>query len=1169
MDRNIEQFVTRWAASSAAERENKDLFLTELCDVIGVPHPNAATGDLDLDTYVFERKVCFPAENGVVPTGRIDLYKEGCFLLEAKQGSSPLSKKIGSARRSTAQWNIIMEEAYGQALGYAKCFDRPPPFLIVCDIGHCFDIYCSFDGSTVYRPYNGTQGYRFYLSDLEKHAATLRHVMTEPFKLDYSRHAARITRDVAGHLADLAKALEKSGHPSDEVATFLMRCIFTMFAEDVELLPAGTFSKAIEDIWIPHPEQFAKGVESLWKCMNEGSQFGFLGRLLRFNGGLFRDSKALPLDRNSLRILLEAAKCNWSEVEPAIFGTLLERAIDPRERHRLGAHYTPRAYVERLVRPTIEEPLRAQWDIVRAEIADILSTKVGERVAFSVADGADLTLVERKYIKRANAGKRGAETSILNRAREKVNAFHKKLCETRVLDPACGTGNFLYVTLAIFRQLEDEVLRMLGVLGEPQEMLRADRIRVTPAQFLGIEVKRWAKEIAELVLWIGYLQAHFKTYGKGMPVPEPVLQDYKNIENRDAVLAWDQVVQRVDKQGRPVTRWDGETMKTSPITGELVPDEKETIPVMDYINPRKAAWPEADYIIGNPPFIGNKRMRTVLGDGYVEALRRAHDDVPDTTDYVMYWWNHAAQLLTRGDTKRFGLISTNSITQTFSRRVVEQHMGGDSAMSIVFAIPDHPWVDSQTSAAVRIAMTVVQSQSGEGTLAKVTREQSENEHSEVEFDVRTGTINPDLTLGVRTTELAPLRSNSRLGFRGITLVGDGFILEPGDALNRSATVKNLVGARALLGTGPQRRVIDLYGLDNDSAKEKHPAEYQRLHDRVRPARLQQKRAAYADQWWIFAEPRGGLRQAVKGLRRYIATVETSRHRWFSFVSGNDLPEQTLIAIALDDAFFFGVLESKAHVTWSRLLGARLGVGNDLRYTLARCFDTFPFPVCPELQKKRIQKCAEALDAHRKRRQAEHPGLTVTEMYNVLSKMREGRSLTEKERGIHENGLVSVLGQMHDDLDAAVGDAYGWPRNIDDEQILKKLVTLNAERATEERKGQFRWLRPEVQNPEEVQTKKQRVTAAAGDSEESVPPSGPALIWPKTLAEQLTVVRDRLVFSARVWSKGEMASRFTKAPPEEVAEVLDALVSLGLVVTYEATNGRRWMVPAPASSHMAA
>ena len=408
-----------------------------------------------------------------------------------------------------------------------------------------------------------------------------------------------------------------------------MRCLFTMFAEDVGLLPENCFKGLLEEAR-QTPDLLTRLVPGLWRVMNTGGFSAEIrGDVLRFNGGLFAEQRVLPLEKKQIELLVEAAAANWKDVEPAIFGTLLERALDPRERHKLGAHYTPRAYVERLVHPAIMEPLRDEWTDTQAAAA----------------------MLDR-------SGKRKDAVA-------EIKAFHARLCKIHVLDPACGSGNFLYVTLEHLKRLEGEIFNALEELGETQLRLEETGVTVDPHQMLGLESNPRAARIAEAVLWIGYLQWHFRTRGDVSP-PEPVLRDFHNIENRDAVLEWHKVEYVLGEDGKPVTRWDGRTKKKHPVTGEEVPDEEARVPLERYVKPRKAVWPEADFIVGNPPFIGAASMRQALGDGYVEALRSTYPELPSSTDYVMYWWHKAAELTRSGEVRRFGLITTNSIRQTFN-----------------------------------------------------------------------------------------------------------------------------------------------------------------------------------------------------------------------------------------------------------------------------------------------------------------------------------------------------------------------------------------------------------------------------------------------------------------------------------------------------------------------
>jgi len=1125
----LDSFIARWSKSAGAERANKDHFVLDLCEALDLPKPEPTTGDPEEDRYVFEHDAKILHEGGKITVGKIDLFKDGSLILEAKQGSHDKSKKRGTARRDSAAWYIEMRDAFGQALGYARTQKKPPPFIIVADIGYCFDLYASFDGTTHYTAFPEPHDSRIFLKDLAKHRDLFRAIFLEPHSLDPSLRAARVTREVAEHLAELAKWLEAKKHPSELVAKFLMRCLFTMFAEDVGLLPDHLFTNAIEKYWLPNPRGFVGGVESLWKAMNEGGNF-LVGKLLHFNGGLFREPVALPLDAEGLKRLLEAAKCNWADVEPAIFGTLIERALNPRERHALGAHYTPRAYVERLVRPTIEEPLRADWDVVQAEVRQLVA-----------------------------AGKEEA-------AKKAVRAFHQKLCSIRVLDPACGSGNFLYVSLDLFKRLEGEVLGMLAGLGETQKLLHMETVRVTPAQFLGIEIKPWAKEIAELVLWIGYLQWHFKTYGKSLPVPEPVLQDYKNIECRDAVLAYDRVEVVYGLKGKPMMRWDGVTNKQDMVTGQNVPDENAKANSYKYINPRKAEWPSTDFIIGNPPFIGNKRMRQILGDGYVDALRLARPEVPETAEYVMYWWDQAAELIRRRDIRRFGLITTNSITQTFNRKVVQRHLESVPPLSIRFGIPDHPWVENADGAAVRIAMTVAEFGQNEGIVLDVQDDQEllDSDGSvSVKLQARSGLVHADLSIGVNTKRCVPLQANRPLCLQGCKLVGDGFLINPAKRQSflrnqplSASFMPHYICGSDIMKVPKEKYVIDFYGLIEGEARKQFPAGYQVVLDLVKPKRDQNRRDTRRKNWWLFGENAPKLRQATATLRRFIATSEVAKHRVFVFYPmPGTLADGSLAAIASDDAFVLGVLSSRVHVTWALAAGGTLE--DRPRYQNGPCFDPFPFPTCTEAVKVHIRQLAEDLDGHRKGQQVAHPDLTITAMYNVLEKLRRGEPLNTAEKVIHEHGLVSVLKKIHDDLDAAVFDAYGWPHDLTDEQILERLVKLNAERAEEERNGLIRWLRPEFQNPSGQKAAKQAELAGSEEGEEDAAAATATKAWPKKLPEQIAAVRDLLLGQASAWTAKQVAKQFKGTKLKDLELVLESLTALGLLVAFQPNGETQW------------
>lgn len=1140
---NIDDFITRWQQSGGSERANFQTFANELCDVLGVPRPTPASEMATASAYHFEHPVTF-IHTGSQSRGFVDLYRASHFVMEAKQGISgdqpdsdpqamllpdlPKATRKGHGTRGTRGWDDTMMRARNQADGYARAVSRTdgwPPFLMVVDVGHVIEVYADFSGQGQgYTQYPDGNRYRIFLDDLRQPETLdrLRTIWTDPHALDPSKIAAQVTREVADRLAALGKSFEGQGHAPEAVANFLMRCLFTMFAEDVELIPKESFSDLLKRLR-GHPEHAAPALADLWQVMNAG---GFSGVLMtdlkRFNGGLFKDATALPLSNVQLSLLIDAAERDWREVEPAIFGTLLERALDKKQRHKLGAHYTPRAYVERLVVPTIMEPLRADWRNVQA---------------------AALTL--------ANQGK-------LPEARDTVRAFHAQLCEIRVLDPACGSGNFLYVALELMKRLEGEVTALLAELGEEQGALALAGLTVDPHQFLGIELNPWAAAVAELVLWIGYLQWHFRTHGTASP-SEPVLRDFRNIENRDAVLTFEGTKARLDDAGQPVTRWDGETTIAHPVTGEQVPDSAARVAVLDYIKPRPAAWPEADFVVGNPPFIGNKRMRDALGDGYAEALRAAYPKIPQSADFVMFWWDKAA-LAARGwkpatektrakGTRRFGLITTNSLRQTFNRKVLEPHLADPKTpLSLTFAIPDHPWVDSGDGAAVRIAMTVAEKGKAAGrllTIAEESKGETEAEGRKVRFETQIGKIFANLRIGADVAGAIPLSANDGLAHQGLILVGEGFRIPNNEATDllaedkgRHRFLRRYMNGIQFINGRSEWHVIDFFGHNESEAKGLDPRLFQILLDRVRPERLQNRDKQFRESWWLFGRQRPEFRTGAASLTRYIATCRTAKHRIFGFLDSDILPDAKLIAIGLGDAWHISVLSSGWHVVWALATGAFLE--DRPNYNHAETFNKFPFPDATEAQKERLRGLGEQLDAHRKAQQAAHPKVTLTGMYNVLEKLRSGERIEGKDREIYDQGLVGILRDLHDQIDAAVADAYGWPADLSDDEILHRLVDLNKQRAAEEARGHVRWLRPEYQNPRGHQTAAKGEQGALDIGPKDTTAKAP---WPKSLPEQIAAVRAALSDLGEATPE-QVARQFQRARSGTVQPLLDSLSALG-------------------------
>ena len=1114
---DLDTFLADAAASGGAERANAQTFLGDLARVLGVEPPHLTTGDPAADAYVFERPLAF--RDGRQQKGFIDLYKRGHFVLETKQGADAKRSEAGTKLRQghgvrgSRAWETTMEAARAQAEGYARNLEAsepPPPFVVVCDVGYCLDLYADFSGSgRLYAPFPDAERARIPLTRLREPEtrALLAALFEDPHSLDPARRQARVTVELAETLAGLAAGLADARTPdgapmdAEAVGGFLSRALFCMFAEDAGLIPEAAFTSLL-DAYTDDLDALPLALSDFFDTMDRG---GFVGevraRLRRFNGQLFKDTRAPVLSAAQRQALADAARADWSDVEPSIFGTLLERALDPRERHRLGAHFTPRAAVERLVGPAVLEPLREQWAGVRAAAQQTLE-------AAEAATGA--TRTRRR-----------------NEARALLAGFLTRLASVTVLDPASGSGNFLYVTFAGLKALEDEVRRTTErLVGESV----GEGFGVTPRQMRGIELNARAAAIADLVLWIGYLQWHRARYGASQPLPEPVLEGYGQVEHRDAVLADD---------GTP------------------------------------APWPDAEFIVGNPPFLGAGPMRAALGDEYVDALRAAYPRVPESSDLVMHWWHRAAEAVRRGEVERFGLITTNSLPQTFNRRVVEAHLDGEpvgarpgeeglfqgggevSALVLTFAVPDHPWVDSSDGAAVRVSMTAgARAEAFEpdaGRLAVVTDERDEDgdEIAEVDLTDHVGRINPDLTVGADVTKAEPLEANANLANRGVQLFGSGFIVTPGEAerlgLGRVPGAEGVIrpyrNGRDLTQSPRGVLVIDLFGLSADEARERFPEAYEHVVREVKPERDENRRKVRREKWWLFGETNPKLRRQLDGLARYIVTPETTKHRVFQFLDGSILPDNALVNIPLDDAFYLGVLSSTVHTEWALAAGGTLE--DRPRYNKTRCFEPFPFPEAAAGHANEIRALGGAIDAHRKARQRE-TGVGLTDLYNAVEALRAGRALSAKEQRAADDGLAHTLLDLHRQLDRAVLDAYGWD-DLDAEAptfwaaVLDRLVALNAERRAEEEAGTVRYLRPEFQNPDAAGQAGLDLRTPAAPPTDDAPTVRP---WPESLAARTVAVRQAVAAGAS--TPAAVAARFDGATARATSDVLDALAELGLV-----------------------
>ncbi|WP_174301278.1 class I SAM-dependent DNA methyltransferase [Caulobacter sp. S45] len=1107
----IEAFLAAWLGKpGGAERSNAHLFFCDVCSLMGAQRPQAAEPG-GLGDYVFERVVRLRESEGEGVYGWIDLYKRGCFILEAKQsrmtggrnrppglaaGEGDLDPSPYRGRRLGARgWDKLMRHARQQAERYVDHLPpdhEAPPFLIVCDIGAVLEIYADFSGTgRNYTYFPDRRTYRIFLEDLRKEdvLGRLKAIWTDPRSLDPGSIKQRATREIGRQLAIVSRNLERTaktrGVIPHDVAQFLMRCIFTMFACSVGLLPERGLVELL-DRCIAHPDSFAPLMRELWVKMNdplrEGRYFSdFNAYVPYFGGRLFHHSTVYPLEPEAIRALRDAAALSWADVEPSIFGALLEGALDPEERRRLGAHYTPRRHVERMVQTVIMEPLRADWQKA-------------------------LSKIER-------ARNEGAP----KRAQKWARRFHHYLRKLRVLDPACGTGNFLYIALELIKGLETEVLETLVQLGAP-ELLALEM--VNPHQFLGLEVNPRAAVIAELVLWIGFLQIHYRTHA-GHPA-EPILEAYETVQIRDAVLTWD---------GYPfpgVVQSGGRSIEALP-------------------NPRRPAWPEVDFIVGNPPFMGGKDLRARLGDLYAEALWAAHPQMNRSADLVMYWWDHAAERLVQEGSRlrRFGFVTTNSLTQSFQRQTLERHLNGERPLHLVYAIADHPWTRAAPdAAAVRVAMTVAQGGPGEGMRLEIVGEGAlDGDDPQLDFRRSPGRINSDLSVGVDLTKATPLLANRGLCSPGVKLHGAGFIVSHGRArelgLGRrpglEAHIRPYLNGRDIAQQSRDAWVIDLYPLASETVCARFPEVYQHLLASVKPHRDANRMAFRREHWWWFGATHETYRSFTAALPRYIATPETAKHRIFVFVPAGVRADNMLVNFGLSESFHLGVLSSRVHLAWALATGAVLE--DRPRYTKSACFEPFPFPDPSRTLRRRIGEVAEELATTRVQVQAEHPQLTLTALYNALAARGAG-----VDAALLAQGRILILQELHAQLDALVLQAYGWPLALPDSDLLARLFDLNQERRREEAGGKIRWLRPDYQRgrfagPEVGRGASDPMQVAPAHRTAALPP------FPTDPDEQSEVVLTMLAARGSPMSVSETAACFKSRRRRLMEDVERALLVL--------------------------
>jgi hypothetical protein len=942
------EFIKTWRHVQLTERAAAQSHFRDLCALLG--HDDPIRADPTGEWFTFEK--------GVTKTGGgegfADVWKRSFFAWEYKKRKRDL--------------NVALD----QLVRYAAALENPP-LQVACDTDK-FLIRTAWTNAV-------PKTYELALEDLAdpRKLDILHSVFFDPEKLRPTETRTGVTKEAADKFSTIALRLQGRGTP-EEIAHFVNQLVFCFFASSVKLLPDRFFPKLLKRM-AEDPERAKDFLNNLFAAMERGGDFG-LEKIAYFNGGLFDGRRALALDSGDIGLLQAAASLDWSQIDPTIFGTLFERFLDP-ETKIVGVHYTDPEKIMMIVDPVILRPLREEWRGAKAEIEGLLS---GD-------------------IKPPMRAKERRRMSLREAAEEVRSRFLMRLANVSILDPACGSGNFLYLALQSIKDIENRANLESEALG-----LAPRALTIGPEILRGIEINLVAAELARTTVWIGDIQ--WRRRNGIYSEPPPILRKLDAIQTRDAIL------ERLD-------------------TGEL----------------REASWPDAEFIIGNPPFLGGKLMRTGLGDATVDALFEIYDGrVPPEADLVTYWFDKARRQLREGKAKRAGLVATNSIRGGANRRVLDRIVEEDR---IFEAWSDEPWIVD--GAAVRVSLICF------GTGGDAPR-----------LDGRLASrINSDLTAGaLDLTKAKRLDENLGVSFMGDTKGGafdvSGELARSWLALplNPNGRPNSDVLRPWRNGLDITRRPRDMWIVDfgwemSERQASLFEAPFEHIKEHVLPERRKNRRESYRLRWWRHVEPRPALMQKIAGLRRYIVTPTIAKHRVFDWLDRAILPDHQLIVITSDDDVTFGILHSRFHETWALRLGTSLE--DRPRYTPTTTFETFPFPeglgprnspseFANDPRAQTIAAAAQRLDKLRSS-WLNPPDLVRIEPEVVpvfpdrLLAKDTVAAATLRERTLTKlyNERPQWLADAHRDLDEAVALAYGWSTDISEEDFLRELLDLNLSR----------------------------------------------------------------------------------------------------------------------------
>ena len=952
------EFIAKWRASELKERSASQEHFIDLCRLLDEPTP--AEADPTGEQYCFERG----ARKDTGGDGWADVWKRHHFAWEYKGKHADL------------------DAAFNQLRQYVLALENPP-LLIVSDMVR-FRIRTNWTNSV-------SETHEFVLDDLADAAVRdkLKWAMSDPERLRPGESIQALTERAAATFASVAQSLRERGYEPQAVAHFVNRMVFCMFAEDIGLLPDNMFTRMLEQAR-KRPEDFAVLAQDLFGAMSTGGRIGF-EEVAWFNGGLFSDDIALSLNKAEIETTLKAAALEWSEIDPSILGTLFERGLDPDKRSQLGAHYTDRDKIMRIIEPVIVRPWLAEWETTKAKIAAILD--------------------------RAEATKsKAAETRQRAQAERLLRTFLERLRGFTVLDPACGSGNFLYLALHALKDIEHRVQLEVETMG-----LQRAFPSVGPANVKGTEINAYAAELTRVSVWIGEIQ--WMRRNGFNESRDPILKPLDTIECRDAILTSD---------------------------GE------------------EPEWPEADVVIGNPPFLGGKLLNANLGEDYVSSIFKVYEGrVPAEADLVTYWFVKTGEQMEKSKSMRAGLVATNSIRGGANRRALQT---ATQERLIFDAWSDDPWVID--GAAVRVSLVCFSREADELVLERRLDGQLVDE------------IHMDLTArrggsGINLTQAKCLLANLGTAFMGDTksgpfdITGDlarEWLRLPANPNGRpnADVLKPWMNGKDITRRPAGKWIVDFgWSMVQDEAA-LYEAPFQHVKKHVFPKRRRNRRESYRVNWWRHVEPRQGMWRTLDGLSRYIATPRVAKYRLFVWCHARICPDSAVIVIARDDDTTFGILHSRFHEVWSLRLGTSLE--DRPRYTPTTTFETFPFPdglspdvpdgLSPDVPAADYAEDPRAIaiaEAARRLVELRDRWLNPPEWVEWVNEPVPGypkRPVSRDEAAARElknrtltnlyNASPQWLADAHANIDAVVAAAYGWPADISEDEVLRKLLAMNLE-----------------------------------------------------------------------------------------------------------------------------